>query len=71
MEEIPAGVLVSALGCVLGVIFGVTAQRTNFCTMGAISDAVFMGRLEPVQGVDAGHCGGHPGQPGPAHDRHC
>ena len=43
MEEIPAGVLVSALGFVLGVIFGVTAQRTNFCTMGAISDAVFMG----------------------------
>ena len=43
MEEIPNGVLVSVLGFVLGVIFGATAQRTNFCTMGAISDAVFMG----------------------------
>ncbi len=43
MEEIPAGVLVSALGFVLGMVFGATAQRTNFCTMGAISDAVFMG----------------------------
>ncbi len=43
MEEIPTGILVSALGFALGVIFGATAQRTNFCTMGAISDAVFMG----------------------------
>ena len=43
MEEIPTIVLVSALGFALGVIFGATAQRTNFCTMGAISDAVFMG----------------------------
>ena len=43
MEEIPTIVLVSAIGFALGVIFGATAQRTNFCTMGAISDAVFMG----------------------------
>ena len=43
MEEIPNGILVSALGFALGLIFGATAQRTNFCTMGAISDAVFMG----------------------------
>jgi len=30
-------------GFAAGIIFGITAQRTNFCTMGAISDAVFMG----------------------------
>ena len=43
MEEIPTIFLVSSLGFLLGIIFGGTAQRTNFCTMGAISDIVFMG----------------------------
>ena len=43
MEELPSIFLVSFLGFLLGIIFGGTAQRTNFCTMGAISDAVFMG----------------------------
>lgn len=43
MEEISTVVLVSALGFALGIVFGATAQRTNFCTMGAISDVVFMG----------------------------
>ena len=43
MEEIPTILLVSSLGFLLGVIFGATAQRTNYCTMGAISDIVFMG----------------------------
>ncbi|MEK9724972.1 MAG: YeeE/YedE family protein [Rhodospirillaceae bacterium] len=43
MEEIPVTLLVPVIGFVLGIIFGATAQRTNFCTMGAISDAVFMG----------------------------
>ena len=43
MEQESPIVLVSILGLVLGLVFGGTAQRTNFCTMGAISDAVFMG----------------------------
>lgn len=40
MSEIPVTTLVSALGFLAGIVFGATAQRTNFCTMGAISDAV-------------------------------
>lgn len=32
--------LVSALGLLAGIVFGATAQRTNFCTMGALSDVV-------------------------------
>ena len=43
MEEIPTIWIISSLGLVLGGAFGATAQRTNFCTMGAISDIVFMG----------------------------
>jgi uncharacterized membrane protein YedE/YeeE len=43
MEEMPVGTVVALLGFVLGGIFGATAHRTNFCTMGAISDMVFMG----------------------------
>ena len=43
MEDMPVGTLVAILGFALGMIFGGTAQRTNFCTMGALSDIVFMG----------------------------
>ncbi len=43
MEDMPIGTVVALLGFGLGGIFGATAQRTNFCTMGAISDMVFMG----------------------------
>lgn len=35
--------LVTSLGFLLAVIFGVVANRTNFCTMGAVSDWVNMG----------------------------
>ncbi len=42
MDEFPIGLLVSILGFGLGGVFGVTAQRTNFCTMGALSDVLFM-----------------------------
>jgi uncharacterized membrane protein YedE/YeeE len=42
MEEFPVGLLVAILGFGLGAILGGTVQRTNFCTMGAISDVVFM-----------------------------
>ncbi|HEX2116962.1 MAG TPA: YeeE/YedE family protein [Alphaproteobacteria bacterium] len=38
MSSLPVNVLVSVLGLLAGVVFGATAQRTNFCTMGAISD---------------------------------
>jgi len=41
MEEFPLGPIVALLGFGLGLVFGATAQRTNFCTMGAISDMVF------------------------------
>ena len=42
MEELSVGAIVSGLGFIIGIIFGATAQRTNFCTMGALSDIVFM-----------------------------
>jgi len=43
MEDLPVTTIVAAWGFAAAVIFGATAQRTNFCTMGAISDVVFMG----------------------------
>ena len=43
MEEFPVKYVVATLGLALGAVFGATAQKTNFCTMGAISDIVFMG----------------------------
>ncbi len=42
MEELPVSTVVANLGFALGAIFGAIAQRTNFRTMGAISDIVFM-----------------------------
>jgi uncharacterized membrane protein YedE/YeeE len=42
MEGLPVKYVVAVLGFVLGVLFGATAHRTNFCTMGSISDIVFM-----------------------------
>jgi len=44
MEEgLPITTVVAIGGFIAGLLFGVTANRTNFCTMGAISDAVFIG----------------------------
>src|SRR3954469_3566925 len=40
MPELSASALVCTLGLIAGLVFGVTAQRTNFCTMGAVSDIV-------------------------------
>lgn len=37
------GTLVAWGGFVLGLVFGAVANRTNFCTMGAVSDIVNMG----------------------------
>lgn len=43
MEDVSTRYVVAALGFALGLVFGATAQKTNFCTMGAVSDIVFMG----------------------------
>lgn len=43
MDELPVKYVVATLGLMLGVVFGATAQKTNFCTMGSISDIVFIG----------------------------
>jgi len=43
VEEIPVTTTVAWAGLGIGLLFGATAQRTGFCTMGAISDLVFMG----------------------------
>ncbi|MHA1152191.1 MAG: YeeE/YedE family protein [Alphaproteobacteria bacterium] len=43
MEDLPITTVVASLGFGLGLVFGVTVQRSNFCTMGSISDIVFMG----------------------------
>jgi uncharacterized membrane protein YedE/YeeE len=43
VSELPISTLVGGAAFLVGIIFGATAQRTNFCTMGALSDIVFMG----------------------------
>jgi hypothetical protein len=44
MADLPVHLVVAAAGFAAGMVFGATAQRTNFCTMGAIADLVLMGR---------------------------
>ncbi|MBL8705575.1 MAG: YeeE/YedE family protein [Rhodospirillales bacterium] len=44
MTETPVHILVAWAGFAAGLAFGAVAQRTNFCTMGAISDLALMGR---------------------------
>ncbi|MDO8608359.1 MAG: YeeE/YedE family protein [Phaeospirillum sp.] len=43
MAELAITTIVGTGAFVVGSVFGWTAQKTNFCTMGAISDIVFMG----------------------------
>ncbi|MBP7065359.1 YeeE/YedE family protein [Ferrovibrio sp.] len=43
MNELPVAAVVNGGGLLLGLAFGALVQRTNFCTMGAISDLVLMG----------------------------
>ncbi len=43
MDEIDVSLVVPFLGVVLGGLLGATAQRTQFCTMGAVSDVYFIG----------------------------
>jgi uncharacterized membrane protein YedE/YeeE len=35
--------LIALAGLAIGIVFGIVVQRTNFCAMGAISDAVALG----------------------------
>jgi uncharacterized membrane protein YedE/YeeE len=42
MSELPVTTIVGSAGFVAGMIFGAVANKTNFCTMGALSDIVFM-----------------------------
>jgi len=42
MEEIPITTVIGLAGFIAGMIFGIAANLTNFCTMGALSDIVFM-----------------------------
>ena len=39
----PIHIVVAIAGFAAGIIFGAVANKTNFCTMGAVSDMVFMG----------------------------
>jgi uncharacterized membrane protein YedE/YeeE len=43
MSALPLPYLVNIAGLLLGAAFGAVVQRSNFCTMGAISDMVLMG----------------------------
>ncbi len=40
--ELPISTVVGAAAFVAGLVFGATAQASGFCTMGALSDVVFM-----------------------------
>lgn len=43
MDDLSISTLVGLWAFAAGIVFGFTANRTNFCTMGAISDLVLMG----------------------------
>jgi len=43
MSELATSTIVGIGGFVTGLVFGAVVQRTNFCTMGGISDLVLMG----------------------------
>jgi uncharacterized membrane protein YedE/YeeE len=43
VSDLPISTIVGGGAFVTGLIFGAVANRTNFCTMGALSDIVFMG----------------------------
>ena len=43
MDEIQPRYVVLAIGFALGMVFGASIQRSNYCTMGAISDVILMG----------------------------
>lgn len=43
MEHLPPHVVAALAALPIGAIFGAVVQRTNFCTMGAVSDVVLFG----------------------------
>ena len=43
MSDLATTTIVGIGGFITGLVFGATVQRTNFCTMGGISDLVLMG----------------------------
>lgn len=43
MEDMPVTTLVATAAFLAGLVFGATANKTNFCTMGGVSDMVLMG----------------------------
>jgi hypothetical protein len=43
MEEMSVTTLVATAAFIAGIVFGAVANKTNFCTMGAVSDMVLMG----------------------------
>lgn len=43
MDDISVRLIVASAAFIAGGVFGATAHRTNFCTMGALSDAVYIG----------------------------
>ena len=43
MSELGTTTVVGLGGLIIGIVFGAVVQRTNFCTMGGISDLVLMG----------------------------
>ncbi|MCW8917018.1 MAG: YeeE/YedE family protein [Magnetovibrio sp.] len=43
MEDMSVTTLVASAGFIAGIVFGATANKTNFCTMGGVSDMVLMG----------------------------
>ena len=49
MEEMQPKYVVLTLGFVLGMIFGASVQRSQYCTMGAISDVVLMGDTRRIR----------------------
>jgi len=43
MTELPVTTIVGSAGFLAGLVFGAVANKTNFCTMGAIADIALMG----------------------------
>lgn len=49
MEEMEITTLVGTAAFIAGGLFGAIANKTNFCTMGAVSDYVYMGNAERLR----------------------
>jgi uncharacterized membrane protein YedE/YeeE len=45
MEDIPVTTIVGSAGFLAGIVFGMAAQKSSFCTMGALSDIAYMGNF--------------------------